>query len=228
MDAILRDLRFTLRNMGRSPGLAAVIAVSLALGIGANTAIFSLIQTVLLESLPVQDPERLVLLHWYGESWPRGLNQSGLGGPSNAAYRAASRSLAYPFFRELRKEEDVFEAVFAFTPLGSERRNTTLAANGSAERVDGEMVSGEFFRALGIASAAGRLISIDDEIAGNRVAVISHAYWRERFASDPAVVDAAVTINHVPFNYRRRCRAGLFRRSAWPRAGHLGADARRP
>ena len=68
MDGFLRDLRFTIRNMGRSPGLAVVIAVSLALGIGANTAIFSLIHAVMMKSLPVQEPERLVLLHWFGET----------------------------------------------------------------------------------------------------------------------------------------------------------------
>ena len=73
MDGFLRDLRFTLRNMGRSPGLAVVIAVSLALGIGANTAIFTLIRAVLMTTLPVPDPERLVLLHWHGDAWPRGL-----------------------------------------------------------------------------------------------------------------------------------------------------------
>jgi hypothetical protein len=70
MGGVLRDVRFTLRNMGRSPGLAIVIAISLALGIGANTAIFSLIHAVMLKSLPVEEPDRLVLLHWYGETWP--------------------------------------------------------------------------------------------------------------------------------------------------------------
>src|SRR5687768_11007926 len=104
--------------MWRSPGLAAVIAASLALGIGANTAIFSLIHAVMMKSLPVQEPERLRLLHWFGETWPRGLVQSGSGGPNNPAYKAASRSQAYPFFREVRKETGLFDAVFAFAPLG--------------------------------------------------------------------------------------------------------------
>jgi hypothetical protein len=128
MDGVLRDVRFTVRNMARSPGLAVVIAVSLALGIGANTAIFSLIHAVMLKSLPVEEPDRLVLLHWHGETWPRGLNQSGSGGPANPAYKSASRSQAYPFFREVRNETSLFDAVFAFAPLGSERQNTTLAA----------------------------------------------------------------------------------------------------
>jgi macrolide transport system ATP-binding/permease protein len=199
MDGFFRDLRFTVRNMGRSPGLAVVIAVSLALGIGANTAIFSLIHAVMMKSLPVQEPERLVLLHWFGETWPRGLNQSGSGGPNNPAYKSASRSQAYPFFRELRKETDLFDAVFAFAPLGSERQNTTLSADGGAERIDGEMVSGEYFRGLGIPPAAGRLITIDDELGAAPVAVISYAYWTRRFGADPGVVGRAISINHVPF-----------------------------
>ena len=199
MDGFLRDLRFTVRNMSRSRGLAFVIALSLALGIGANTAIFSLIQAVMLDSLPVPHPERLVLLHWHGETWPRGLIQSGSGGPSNATYKAVSRSLAYPFFRELRNEQDLFESVFAFAPLGSERRNTTLAAAGGSERVDGEMVSGEFFEGLGVNPAAGRLLSSGDELTGAQVAVISHGYWTRRFGADPGIVGAEVTINHLPF-----------------------------
>src|SRR5262249_47305955 len=103
MDGILRDVRFALRNMLRSPGLAAVIAISLSLGIGANTAIFSVIRAVMLKSLPVQDPDRLVLMHWHGDAWPKGLNQSGAGGPNNPAYKNASRSMAFPFFRLLTK-----------------------------------------------------------------------------------------------------------------------------
>jgi macrolide transport system ATP-binding/permease protein len=199
VDAMLRDLRFTLRNMGRSPGLALVIAASLALGIGANTAIFTLIRDVMMKSLPVPEPERLVMLHWFGERWPKGLNQSGSGGPNNPAYKSASRSLAYPFFRELQKDTGSYEAVFAFAPLGSERQNTTLTADGSAERVDAEMVSGDYFRGLGVKPAAGRLITAADEAGGAQVAVISYAYWTRRFGADLAVPGRSITINHLPF-----------------------------
>jgi predicted permease len=210
MDGFLRDLRFTVRNMGRSPGLALVIAVSLALGIGANTAIFSLIHAVMMTSLPVQEPDRLVLLHWFGETWPRGLNQSGSGGLANPAYKVASRSQAYPFFRELRKETGLFDAVFAFAPLGAERQNTTLSADGGSERIDGEMVSGEYFRGLGTSAAAGRLITIDDELGAAPVAVISHAYWTRRFGADRGVVGRGISINHVPFTIVGVASSGFF------------------
>jgi predicted permease len=199
MQGIVHDLRFTVRNMVRNPGLAVVIAVSLALGIGANTAIFSLIRTVLLKSLPVTDADRLVLLHWHGETWPSGLNQSGSGGPNKPEYKSASRSLAYPFVRQLAAETTTFESVFAFAPLGTERRNTTLAAEDGGERVDGEMVSGDYFRGLGVSPAAGRLISRDDEASAAAVAVLSYAYWTRRFAGDPSVVGREITINHLPF-----------------------------
>jgi len=199
MDGLLRDLKFSLRHMTRSPGLAAVIAASLALGIGANTAIFSLVRAVMLQSLPVREPGRLVLFHWHGETWPRGLGQSGSGGPNNPEYKAASRSMAYPFFRIAAAQTDLFESAFAFAPLGAERRNVTLSADGGGERVDGEMVSGDYFRGLGVAPAAGRLIAMDDERGGAQVAVLSHAYWTRRFGADPAIVGREITINHLPF-----------------------------
>jgi len=199
MDQFVRDLKFAARNTLRNPGLAAVIAASLALGIGANTAVFTLIRAVMLKSLPVREPDRLVLLHWFGETWPRGLSQSGTGGPKNAAYKASSRSQAYPFFRIVAAETDLFESVFAFAPLGVDRRNVTLSADNGAERVDGEMVSGDYFRGLGVPAAAGRLLSSDDERGGAQVAVLSYAYWSRRFGADPAIVGQQVTINHLPF-----------------------------
>ena len=199
MDGFFRDVRFTIRNMGRSPGLAAVIAVSLALGIGANTAIFSLIRAVILKNLPVQDPDRLVLMHWYGDAWPRGLNQSGRGGPNNPAYAAASRSLPFPFARALADETALFESVFAFVPLGSERQNTTLADESGGERVDGEMVSGDYFRGLGVTAVHGRVLTRADEARRAQVAVVSHAYWTRRFGADPAILGRPVSINHLPF-----------------------------
>lgn len=199
MTGLLRDLRYAIRTMGRSPGLSAVVILSLALGIGANSAIFSLMRTVMSNALPVRDPGRLVLLHWEGETWPKGLNQSGSGGLNLAASRSGSRSLAYPFFRELRSEGGVFDSVWAFAPLGIVRRSVTLAADGAAERIDGEMVSGEYFIGLGVAAAAGRLLTPADERDGAQVAVISHAYWLRRFGGEPGIVGRPVTINGLPF-----------------------------
>ena len=183
---------------------------SRGVGIGANTAIFSLIRVVLFKSLPVQDPERLVLMHWFAERMPNGLNQSSADMPRNPAYKAASRSLAYPFFRELSEQVGLFDAVFAFAPLGSDRQNTTLWADGGAERVDGEMVSGGYFRGLGAKPALGRLIAREDERDATHVAVISYAYWTRRFGADPAIVGHAITINNLPFAIAGVAAPGFF------------------
>src|SRR5262249_47178251 len=106
-------------------------------------------RAVMLNTLPVRDPQRLVLLHWQGGTWPKGLNQSGSGGLNLPSSLVGSRSLAFPFFRGLRTESRVFASVFAFAPLGIGRQSITFAAGGAAERIDGEMVSGEYFSGLG-------------------------------------------------------------------------------
>ena len=151
MDGFLRDLRFTIRNMGRSPGLAVVIAVSLALGIGANTAIFSLIHAVMMKSLPVQDPDRLVLLHWFGETWPRGLEperqrrteQPGLQGREPLAGVSVLPRIAH----KRRASSTRSSRSRRWAASG---RTSRCRADGGAERVDGEMVSGDYFRGLGV------------------------------------------------------------------------------
>jgi macrolide transport system ATP-binding/permease protein len=198
MDGLFRDIRFALRNMARSPGLAGAIAISLALGIGANTAIFSLIRAVLLKTLPVQQPERLVLFYWGADAWPPGLNQSGAGGPRDTVWRSSSRSLAFPLVHELTSASE-FSSVFAFAPLGMGRENTTLASGGTAGRVDGEMVSGAYFRGLGVAPALGRLIDDEDERRSSRVVVISHGCWTRWFGGDDSIVGRTIAINNVPF-----------------------------
>jgi len=200
MQGLVQDLRFTLRHMAKHPGLATVVILSLALGIGANTAIFSLIRGVILRDLPVREPDRLVLLYWGANVWPEGLVQSGSGVPRQTPWRTASRSLPYPFFRHIERDGTLFESVFAFAPLGISRQNVTLAAEGSGERVDGEMVSGGYFGGLGVRPAAGRLISPADDETHARVAVLSHAYWMRRFAGDPAIVGGSITINGLPFS----------------------------
>ncbi|HEX4567500.1 MAG TPA: ABC transporter permease [Vicinamibacterales bacterium] len=153
----------------------------------------------MLNTLPVRDPQQLVLLHWQGETWPKGLNQSGSDGPHLPSFLVGSRSLPFPFFRELRKESGVFESVFAFAPLGIGPQSITLVADGAADRIDGEMVSGEYFSGLGTKTAAGRLIGVADERDGAQVAVISYAYWMRRFGGEAGIAGRTVTINGLPF-----------------------------
>lgn len=204
METVIQDLRYAVRTSRRSPALALVVIVSLTLGIGANTAIFSLIRAVMLRSVPVSRPEQIRLFGWYGEK-NLNLHQSGNGGLSETASKVpladlqrGSRSLAYPFFLDLERRTDVFESIFAFAPLGSGHENTTVVVDNSADRVDGEMVSGTYFSALGVHAIAGRLLTVDDERAGAQTAVISYAYWKRRFGGDPGVVGRPISINGLP------------------------------
>ena len=210
MHTFIQDLRFTVRHLAKHPSLTLVIVLSLALGIGANTAIFSLIRGVVLRGLPVRDPDRLVLLYWGAEIWPKGLSQSGAGGPSGTSWRSSSRSLPFPFYRQLANETAIFSSVIAFAPVGTGRENITVAVNGIGERADGELVSGNFFEALGITPATGRVFTAADEASDARVAVISHGYWMRRFGGDPAIVGRNITINNVPFTCAGVARAGFY------------------
>lgn len=207
METVMQDLQYGLRTIRRSPALAFVVVLSLALGIGANTAIFSLIRTVMFRSLPISRPEDLRLFGWYGEKSPSDLHQSGNGGLREMALKVpiaelqrGSRSLAYPFFQALERRTDVFDSVFAFVPLGSGHENTTVVVDNSADRVDGEMVSGTFFTALGVHPIAGRLLTSDDDRATAQVAVISYVYWTRRFGRDPGALGRTISINGLPFS----------------------------
>lgn len=199
MDGLRGDVRAAVRSLRRRAGLTALIVASLALGLGVTAAVFSVARAVLWSSLPVREPDRLVLLQWFGETWPRGLSHSGIGIAQVPGAAATSQSLPYPWFLQVRDSSPLLESVFAFAPLGAERHHVTLAAGGRIERIAGEMVSGNYFSGLGVAASAGRLLTLDDERTGARVTVISHELWRRRFSSEPAIAGRRVEINQVPF-----------------------------
>src|SRR5438270_4354083 len=176
-DRFARDARFAIRMLRKSPAFTAVAVLSLTLGIGANTAIFSVINAVILRSLPVKHPEQLVAFHY-------------------ADFRNSERtSFPYPFYRELRNHNDLFSGILCQTGM-----NPSLAVNGNAERVTGEMVSADYFDVLGLRPYAGRLFRPDDETAAgaNRVVVLSYNFWRRRFAGDLSVIGKAVDLNTTP------------------------------
>jgi predicted permease len=192
MSAFWKDLRYALRMLVKSPGFALIGILTLALGIGANTAIFSLVDAVLLRQLPVKNPQQLVLFTWNAErKWPPNFSQTG----------AESRfSFSYPAFKELHDQNHVLSSVFAFVPLGFTPQNTTVGIDGHPTLANGMMVTGEFFSGLGVTPLLGRGITEEDENPGApRVAVISYAYWASRFGRDPSVVGRSVTVNNLPF-----------------------------
>src|SRR5690349_15469004 len=191
LETLIQDLRYALRVLRKSPGFTTVAVLTLALGIGASTAIFSLINAIMLRSLPVQDPQHLVLFQWESDKWPPHFSMTG--------WRSGF-SFSYEAFKEFRAQQNVMSSVFAFAPLGFNDQNTTVGINGEPTPADGAMVTGQYFSGLGVSPLLGRGITEADENAGApRAVVISYAYWTRRFAQDGSIVGKSITLNGVPF-----------------------------
>jgi hypothetical protein len=143
--------------LAKNPGFTAVAVLTLALGIGANTAIFSLIDAVMLRSLPVRDPSQLVVLRWSAHKAPRANSTSSYGDCERGDEKNPSGcSLPYPFFELIRSEKDVFSGATAFAGPW----NLVLSGNGLARMADGEVVSGDYFSTLGVKAALGRTLGL--------------------------------------------------------------------
>jgi predicted permease len=191
-----QDLRFSLRMLRKSPGFTTVAVLTLALGIGANTAIFSLIDAALLRSLPVRDPQRLVVFQWTAHKPP---NTKGeyryMPCPPVSATGEHGCSFSYPMFEQFRSLRDTFSDAIA---LGGDI-GLNLRGNGPVRIVRGELVSGGFFETLGVEAAQGRLFrSSDDVVGAPPVAVLGYGYWLSAFGGDPGVVGKTVWLNNVP------------------------------
>jgi predicted permease len=185
-----QDLRYALRQMGRSPGFTAVVALSLALGIGANTAIFSLIDAIMLKTLPVRNPERLVLLNHVGEPDSQMMAVQSDNGSENEA------PFSYPSFEEFRARHQAFSSLFGFVSLGKANINI----DGQANLAEGELITGDYFSGLGVAPILGRAITDEDEKpSAPRAAVISYSYWSGALGRSPAAVGKGITVNGIPF-----------------------------
>ena len=181
LEYFLQDVGYGLRAMMRTKGITIVALLSLALGIGANTAIFSLLDAILLRSLPVEKPEELVL---FGNGNPVG-STSGLP-------HGSTHLFSYPFYREISRKNDVFSGVTAIDSIEFAAQGT--AAGGSREMMHCDLVSGTYFSVLGVTPALGRLLTDDDDRApgSGPVAVISYGWWKRRFAADPSVIGKTV------------------------------------
>src|SRR6266576_1670623 len=188
---ILQDVRYALRMLRKSPGFTAVAVLTLALGIGANTAIFSLINAIILRSLPVKDPQHLVLFQWESDKWPPHFSMTGW---------KSRFFFSYEEFREFSAQKNVISSVFSLAPLGFNDQDTTVGINGEPTLADGVMVTGQYFSGLGVTPLLGRGITDADEKPGApRAVVISYAYWTRRFARDPSIIGESVTLNGIPF-----------------------------
>jgi predicted permease len=193
---VLTDIRYALRMLAKSPSFTLVAVLTIALGVGANTALFSVVDAVLLKKLPVKDPDQLVLFKasWNSETFgPGGFNGSNRYNPET--HITSGTSFPLQTLARFRQDQSVLSEVFAFAPL-----DITMNAGGQAEVVSAQAVSGNYYAALGVPALLGRTITDADDNAGvTPVAVLSHRLWTTRFNSDPAIVGKQVNINNVAF-----------------------------
>jgi hypothetical protein len=201
--AFFQNLRYALRQFRKSPGFTLTAILTMALGTGACTAIFSLFDQALLRSLPVKNPQELVQLRFAGDSVGHRTTQ---GGDSEGARAYFS----YPMYRDLR-DKGPFQGLFA-TAVGS----AGVEYHNSAEAVPLEMVSGNYFNVLGVRAAVGRLFTAADETvsAGDPYAVLSFDYWRTRFHEDPQIIGQSISVNGAPFTVVGVTAPG-FRSAVW-------------
>src|SRR5262249_12817737 len=186
------DVRLALRSWRKAPAFAAIAIASIALGIGVNAAIFTLVDQVLLRTLPVERPHELVQVTFtgmrYGNNWGDG------------------SELSYPVYQEIRDNNRVFSGVVARFATAFH-----VGAGGHTERVSGELVSGNYFDVLGVGAAIGRTIGEDDDRVpgGHPVAMLSYGFWKARFSGDPAIVGSTATINGHPYTIIGIARQGF-------------------
>ena len=195
MQRLIQDLHYAVRSLIKQPGFSLIAIVTLALGIGANTALFSVVDAVLLKKLPVKDPDQLVLFNSVSS---REFNSGGHMGnldidPSSGLLTRSS--LPYQTFVRLREQRGSLSDVIAF---GSVPMNVN--ARGQVEVATGQAVSGNYFDVLGVPAYLGRTIQESDDQAGaTPVAVLSHRYWSTRFAADPNLIGRQINLNNVAF-----------------------------
>src|SRR5712691_7168820 len=185
MRTLWQDLRYAMRVLAKNPVFTAVAVITLALGIGANTAIFSAMNAVLLRSLPVKNADRVVWLRFQNQ--PRDTSQTGFG----------DRSHSEPAFEQLRAQREVFTDLVAFVPLSFSK--SIVRVGDAPEEAAADMVSGNFFSGLGVPAALGQLFTLEDESRHTQVAVLSYNFWTRRFARNPSVLGQSLYIKGVPF-----------------------------
>ena len=203
LEQLAQDVRYAFRTMAANRLFTTLVVLCLALGIGANTAIYSFMDAIMLRALPVSDPESLVVLNWQAKSPTRGPNfvMRSMSGSSwrNSASGTTSGMFPFAAFELFQEEDAVFSSVFAYF-YPSSARKLNLAINGQADLASGVTVSGDYFRGLAVLPAAGRLILPDDDRAGApAVVVVSHSLSQRRFGGAANATGHAVLINNLPF-----------------------------
>jgi predicted permease len=196
MNTLLQEIRFGLRVLRKNPGFTAVVVLTLALGIGANAAIFTVINAVMLRALPVQHTEQLVAV-----GNPARVHSYGTGTPRTDVF-------SYPLYREIRDHNDVFSSLLASSNLSSPQ----IAIDAGSEKVSGRLVTENYFQTLGVTALLGRTFTADESrIPGSDpFLVISYEYWQRRFSGDSTVIGRKVRLNNYPFTIIAIAPAGFF------------------
>jgi predicted permease len=194
IDRGVQDVRYALRILRKSPMFAAVVVLSLAIGIGANASFFSLIDAVMLRKLPLDGANELVFFDWTSGPNRLALDLTGTYSKDPATGQQVRTSFTYPTFKAFRERSQTLADVLAFYPLSS----ATVIADGQPESVPGQLVSGNYYGALRVPMVAGRPMTDADDQGANPVAVISYRYWKRRFNQDQGAVGKQIVLNGVP------------------------------
>jgi macrolide transport system ATP-binding/permease protein len=195
-EEFLQDLRYAARTWKAQPLFAAMAALSLALGIGANTAIYSFMDSILMRALPVENPESLVVFNWHAKERPPVIHSSSGSQWREPRLGLTSGNMPYNFFEEVRGTKTVFASVFGFSNTGS----LNVQIHGQADLARTQYVTGDFFSGLGVPPAAGRLIDATDDREGAPfTAVVSYEYAQRRFGDAAKAVGQAMLVNGNPF-----------------------------
>ena len=201
MHTLWQDLRYGIRMLLKNPGFTAVAVLSLALGIGANTALFSVVDAVLLKTLPVTEPERLVLFEWQAGRPFRingGSGTSSVPGPPDIKGLSLFRNDVFEKMRQARAQasDSPLSDFFAFAPL----QELTAVVDQQAELISGQAVSGGYYGGLKVQPILGRGITDEDDKPGAApVVVLSHQFWQARFGANPAVIGQTLKLNRQAF-----------------------------
>src|SRR5215813_11264883 len=192
IESLLQDVRFGLRMLGRNPGFTAAAVIILALGIGANAAIFSGINGLLLQKISADKPDELVRFRWVGRN--DATTSVAEYGHAEENGVGANTTFSYPMYLQFREANQTLVDLIACAPVG-----VNVVADGQADIASGFITSGNYFNVLGVKAVRGRTLTVDDDRPGApAAAVISDGYWKRHFGSDPNVIGKVVTTNNIP------------------------------
>ena len=204
METLFQDLRYGVRMLRMSPSFTAVAIITLALGIGANTAVFSVIDAIMLKMLPVGHADQLVTV-----GSPARVDSTSNGTPRIDLF-------SYPLYREFHDHNEVFTGVFASSSLGKLKTRIDGLSADETDQPRGRIVTGNYFQVLEVGAMAGRTFTAEEDSARgiNPVVVISYGYWKRRFGLDPGVLGKTIRLNNYPFTIIELPRRSLRARSS--------------